>query len=291
MLRKEIIALALLAPVAVQAQPATAVGEAEQRFNNGIALYERHDYTAAYEEFRLAYELTKRWEVLFNLGVTAQRLARYRDAVHMLDRYLQEGGDAVPADRRAAVVAAEEDIQRVVAVVSVVVTGAPAKLDVDGHSEGMTPLDGPLLLTSGSHTLIATRGKEVDQKTIEVQSGNRLDVQLSPRALTIAHVTVRSLPDGAQLTLDARPLGRAPWIGDVEKGGHTLGATLTGYLDARQEITLEGGQERDVRLDLERIPPRWYEHWYVIAAAGAIVIAGGVAIYYGTRVDGIEYSP
>ena len=291
MLREAVIVLAIVAPAAARAQPALAVDEAARRFDNGIKLYERQDYAAAYEEFQRAYDLTKRWEVLFNVGVTAQKLSRYRDAVHALEQYLRDGGDAIPADRRAAVVAAEAEIRALVAEVTVTVAGGPARLEVDGHSEGATPLDSPLLLTSGSHTLVATRGDAKDGKTIDVASGNNLAVELAPRAApTTAHLFVRSLPDGAALALDGRSLGLAPWTGDVAKGGHTLAASLAGRSRVSQELTLEAGQDRQIVLELPEVRP-WYKHWYVIAGLGAIVAAGGVLVYVETRPSGIHYSP
>ena len=286
MFREAVIALALLVPAIGRAQSPDAVEEASRRFQNGVADFDAGDFRAASAEFERAYELTKRWEVLFNIGVSEKKLFRYREAIDALDRYLREGGSAVPADRRADVIAAEAEIRGLVAEVTVIVEGEPAKIEVDGLVQGATPLAGSLLLTSGHHEIAARRGDAIAKQEIDVQSGNQVEVRLVPIAPpTTAHLTVRSHPLGASLTLDDHPLGLAPWVGDVDKGGHTLGATLAGRNRVRQEITVDAGQNRDYLLELPEPAHPWYKHWYVLAALGAIVVGGVTVLYVETRTN------
>jgi len=270
MLREAVIAAALVAPALALADPA----DAEQRFQKGIAAYQSGDFASALDEFKQAYALSGRWEILFNIGVTAKAARDYRGAVDAFDQYLHDGADAIPADRRTAVKSAEDEIHGLVAEVTVAIDGAPAQLEVDDHHADPTR---PLLLAPGHHKLVATRDTAIDRKDIDVHSLDKLAVALVPHApVTTARLTVRSVPDRASLSFDDHPLGPTPWSGTVEQGGHTLVATLPGRERVRQEISVVAGQDRDYTLELPELPRPWYRHWYVYAGIGVVAAAGAV---------------
>ena len=288
------VASLLLAAAAAHAEPAPdARQEAATRFERGVKLYEAHDYAAALAEFEAAHRLVPRYEVLFNIGVTDKKLFRYNDAVRALTHYLDEGGSFVPRDRRAEVERELAEIRALVAEVAVSVEGAPAAIEVDGRLMGTTPLDGPLLLAAGAHTLKATRaGCDAAERTIDVVSGEHVAVALQPRAIvvapTTATLTLATRPDGAELVVDGRAAGRAPWSGTLDPGGHDVRATLAGHHPTRQEVMLTAGQTRTLTLELVALPPplRWYKRWYTWTAAAAVVVVAvgaGVGGWFATR--------
>lgn len=267
--------------------------EASTRFERGVKLYEAQDYAAALAEFEAAHKLVPRYQVLFNIGVTEKRLFRYNDAVRSLGRYLREGGDKVPRDRRDEVEKELAEIRALVAEVTVKVPGLPATIDVDGRAVGETPLSAPLLLPSGHHVVTATReGDEPARKELDVVSGEKVEVALEPRqrpkVATTARLSLTTRPAGAELAVDGKPVGPSPWNGTLQPGGHEIRASLRGYLDAKQETLLTAGQERALTVELMPIPPppKWYRRWYtwtIVAVVVAGAVGGGVGGYYATR--------
>lgn len=287
-----IAALAGAAPVRADepaAPPADdrALQEAATRYDRGVELARRGDDAAALAEFEAAYALSRRWEVLLNIGVTEKRLFRYGRAIRTLERYLAEGGDAVPAAKRRDVEAELTQLRELVGSLVVIVEGAPARITVDGLDEGETPLPGPLLLAPGAHTVRAERAGEVaDEQVVELVSGRTGEVTLRPRAapppVTTAQITLRSRPDGATLVLDDQPLGRAPWTGELVEGGHTVVVELPGHVRQARELTVVAGEERTVTIELSRVPPPpppLYRRPWVWGAAAAVVVGAAVTGY------------
>jgi hypothetical protein len=292
----------LLLPILAHADapPAPAADrktqEAMARFDRGVLLYQGNDFSAALAEFEAAYRLSPRYPMLFNIGVTQKKLFRYGEAVRSLRRYLDEGGANVPPERRAQVEEELAQIRALVAEVTVRVEGAPADIDVDGRAMGKTPLDAPLLLAAGPHTVRAQRaGDEAAEKKIQVVSGEKLEVALelhaAPKVPTTAHLTIATQPPGAELTIDGRFAGKEPWTGTLDPGGHQVRASLKGYVDAKGEIVLSAGQERTLTLDLSLVPPpakhvpvykKWWL-WTIVGVVAAGAVAAGVGGYFATR--------
>jgi hypothetical protein len=294
-MRAILIALLLL-PALARADQDRKTEEAMARFDRGVVLYQGNNFTAALAEFEAAYRLTPRYPMLFNIGVTQKRLFRYGEAVRSLRRYLDEGGANVPPERRAQVEEELALIRAVVAEVTVRVDGAPADIDVDSRAVGKTPLDGPLLLAAGPHTVGARRsGDEPAEKKIQVVSGERLEVvlELHPLAVvpTTARLTIATQPPGAELTIDGRFAGREPWSGTLGPGGHQVRAELKGYVNTHSEVVLSAGQERTLTLELQLVPPpqkrvpvykRWWL-WTIVGVVAAGAVAAGVGGYFATR--------
>jgi hypothetical protein len=96
----------LLAADAASAAPAevpSAAATASFHFRRGLELADRRLYEAALHEFRQAYELSPRFQVLYNIAQTERILARTEEAAEHFRRYLAEGGDAIDTDRRREV--------------------------------------------------------------------------------------------------------------------------------------------------------------------------------------------
>src|SRR5687768_3142733 len=85
------LALLLLASAA-NAQPPPADPERDERARNhyaaGNSYYQNGAYEDAVREFRLAYELSQRPALLFNLANAYERLGRVEEAADHLSRFL-----------------------------------------------------------------------------------------------------------------------------------------------------------------------------------------------------------
>ncbi len=86
-------------PGAVRAQETAVDAEARTHFAAARLHFERGAYEEAQREFLAAYELSPRAELLYNLYLTAERLADYDGAIGYLEHYLAEG--TPDAERRA----------------------------------------------------------------------------------------------------------------------------------------------------------------------------------------------
>jgi tetratricopeptide (TPR) repeat protein len=76
------------APSDAQGSPDDAA--AREYFERGRAAFEQADYESALVYFRHAYRLSKRGELQYNIGVTADRLQRETEALEAFEHYLEE---------------------------------------------------------------------------------------------------------------------------------------------------------------------------------------------------------
>jgi len=237
--------------------------EAAARFDRGIHFYDAGNFAAALAEFEAAQRAVPGWQLWLNIGLAHRQLFRYGEAVADFHRYLDEGGERIPRDKRALVDKELRDIAGLVAEVAVHVEGGPATVEVDGAGVGgaLFGAGRPLLLAPGPHVITASRdGAEPDRREVNVLSGQHLEITLAPRPRpTTAALSVTSHPEGADLTIDDSPVGRTPWSGELGVGGHEVRASLAGHATTRAEVVLTAGQRRTVTLELLAVaapPPR-----------------------------------
>ena len=85
-----------LCPVVAHAQPADPARDAEARlhFATGRDAFSRGDFASAVTEFERAYALSRRAQLLYNIGTTYERLHRWEEARSALQRYLDAVADA-----------------------------------------------------------------------------------------------------------------------------------------------------------------------------------------------------
>jgi hypothetical protein len=96
---------------------------------------------------------------------------------------------------------------------------------------------------------------------------------------------------GAAVTVSGEPRGVTPIAALTLRAPATYDIRVekTGYVPFSTKVVLPPDGEIKVEAELSRRggSDAWYQRWYVLAAAGAVVIgAGGTAIYYGTRDTG-----
>ncbi len=76
-------------PTFVRAQISTDA-EAKRLFEDGKEAFQDADYLGAFDMFRRAYELSKRGELLYNIGLAADRMRRDQEAHDAFEAYLRE---------------------------------------------------------------------------------------------------------------------------------------------------------------------------------------------------------
>jgi hypothetical protein len=156
------------------------IEEARAHFQKGVELYSEGDLNAARVELERAYELQPSYRLLYNLGQVAYEQRDYPAAERYYRDYLNQGGEAIEAERRADV---ERDLQRLqerVANVSIASSVAGAKLFVDGREVGRAPLAEPLRLSAGRRVFRAEApGHAPVSREVDVIGGEQRHVELT----------------------------------------------------------------------------------------------------------------
>ncbi|MBW2731402.1 MAG: PEGA domain-containing protein [Deltaproteobacteria bacterium] len=168
-----------------------------------------------------------------------------------------------------------------------------AKVYVDGREMGAIPLEKPLRLKVGRHTLkVAKTGYTpyIDVILIKRRKAAKVDIDLLPVAGVLA--VTASVPE-ARVYVDGRFVGLAPLTTEVQEGKHSIRVQKAGYHDFIATQKALPGAKLRLKATLKAMavgttpyrpapppPPRWYEKWYVWAgvAGGAIAVALAVAI-------------
>ncbi len=219
--------------------PPSPVAQARTHFERAVALYEEDDYRAALIEFNRAYSLAPSFQVLFNIGQSHYQLRDYANALESLERYLAEGGDKVPRDRRSQVDGELDELRGRVARLAVTANVDGAELLLDDAPLGRSPLPESAkstLVSAGRHTVRAQKnGYATDVKTVDIAGGDEAHVAfelvVTPRAVSLSR------------PLEMRPSSspsRAPAIAALAIGGAgVVVGTLFGVLAMHDKSALD----------------------------------------------------
>jgi hypothetical protein len=165
---------------AAVAQDDATVEAARARFKEGVEYFDNKEYERARLAFVQAYALKAHPAVLLNLAQSELRSGHEADAAAHFSRYLREHGEATE-EQRAAARDGLEQAKTVVGVVTLTVDESGAEVLVDGVAAGRTPLDDPLYLSPGEHTIVAQKGSETVKSTLIVEAGSSKSESLSLR--------------------------------------------------------------------------------------------------------------
>jgi hypothetical protein len=245
------------APARAAPAPAPARAEAAERFDRAMLLLDEGDDAAAAAELRRVYEIAPHPRVLYNLGLAYAALNRPVDAVAALDGLLAAPG-ALPADnlRRARQVR-DQQVGRVAALE--ITTNVPATIQVDGVDVARTPLDKPVAVAAGTRLVAAVSAGYLPVRreiTVAGQTTERVELELAPSELRLAHLTIRaSLPD-ADVLVDGQRVGRTPLPSSVAvpPGRRVVELRRAGYRSERRELTIDDGASGELGFELAEDP-------------------------------------
>lgn len=255
-----ILALGAAAEAGPRRKQASPVDESAARLKKGIALYGNEKYGPALEELRAAYRLSPSWELLFHIALCQRRLQRYEDALQSFEKYLADGGDQVPASKRAAVnneltelraltgkkpPALEPPKAPLKVVLAIESTPGKAKVSIDGKPAGQTPL--LMEIEVGKHLVTAEApGHLFWQKEVDLgaEEKHALQVTMEPdeaaagpqanrgrvpvAGILIAAVGAAAL--GGSIALSAHAAAQSREVTELYRSGGRWDA----YYDARQ---------------------------------------------------------
>jgi hypothetical protein len=244
--------LALSSPALAQQVTPAQEQEGRAHFERGLGLFQSQDFNGALAEFQAAYEIGRRPNVLYNIGVTQQALHHYPEAARAIEQYLREANP--PADRRAQVETGLREIQQYIGHVNL--TGLPngAVISVDGDRVGTTPLAAPLAVGTGRHVIEVQADGYIDgRETVTVAGGQNRDVHFTlrpvgtgpalPTATGGTALLIRGVPDSATVLID----GRVATVGQpaqVTAGVHTVRITAQGFSPYEGQVEVPANVQR-----------------------------------------------
>lgn len=288
--RSGAVALLLAATMLPSVATADDKESARTHFNRGVQLYHSKNLDGALAEFRRAYELAPSYRVLFNIGQLQYDLHEWAAAQRALEQYLAEGGDAVPADRKAQVMSLLEKCREFTAHVDLTVE-TPGVVTLDEVPVGKSPLRSDLIMDPGKHrlTLAPEGGGPLVVRSIEVASGDRVAVELAPAPEPTVTPIVTPVPVTPPVitlppeTAKTPPPSRTPaWISlgvtTALVGGTVASALITNNAQNALErqldnVPLDDGHVRGRRKDVKTAA-------VVTDILGATAIASGVLTTY-----------
>ena len=185
------LVLSLVVALALTATPARAsdnpAREAAKHFQRGVDLYNDGDFRGALVEFKKAYSMWPRANVLYDIGQTEYQLLDYASALKTMERYLAETGPN--AQHRAEVESTVEVLRGRVGRVILTTDGGACDVLLDDQPVGTTPLDGPLLVSVGPRTIaVHCAGDRAALKRLEIVAGETTRVELKVPAAPAAAV-------------------------------------------------------------------------------------------------------
>ena len=178
-----IVLIGLAAPFCLHAaEDPAARDEARRQFDLGVKRAREADYAAALAAFRKAYDASPNFSVLYNIAEVQRQLGDPASAVPTFERYLQEGGARISAERRAKVQALLEAEQRRTALVTFHLAPPSARVRLDGRwvdAAGVGTEEASMRVNAGTHEALAVMGDRASPaRTFAVAPGEAVTITL-----------------------------------------------------------------------------------------------------------------
>jgi hypothetical protein len=221
--------------------------DSEALINRGLELRQAGQDRQALPLFQEAAEKKKTPRALAQVGMCEYALGLWVEAEEHMQQALASRTDAWIHKNERNLKEALGEIQEKLGSIDVWGEPSGARVAVDGHAMGMLPLEHPLRLTTGRHSLlIEAAGFLTDTRFVEIKM----------RVLTREHVALGPLP-----VLTPPPQSTQP-AGTLVSTGAALGGPSAGNTASSSPSS-------------EPIYTRW---WFWTALGAVAVAAGGTAL-------------
>ena len=128
-----------------------------------------------------------------------------------------------------------------------------AEVYLEGRLQGRTPLR--LTLNEGTYRVeLRLPGHEPYQATVRVERGRETRLSASLRPLRTGELYLEARPEGAEVYIDGRLVGRSPLRVSLEAGLREVRVVAPGYGEYRAMVEVRPGES--VRLLVELVPVR-----------------------------------
>lgn len=247
-------------------------------FETGVEEFSAQRYESALAAFEESYHIRPTPSLLYNIGMCQKALFRYRDAVESFRRYLEGAND--PSHAHTARVRKElEDLSGLLVPIHLegILDGAQVLLDDEPIAAG--PLEGPLLIDPGAHTLtVKHHGHAAFERSIRAISASPLSIRVDLEPLP-ARLEVQCDSADATITIDNATYRGCPFHGALSPGDHKLRVAAPDRATFEQRLSLRAGEQSVVWAQLPRIPAA--DANASPYPLGRIRIAGAIALALG----------
>ncbi|HWL84658.1 MAG TPA: PEGA domain-containing protein [Polyangiaceae bacterium] len=236
-----------------------------------MKLYEEGNTVAARVEFERAYELAPTYRILYNIGLCYKKTNDYVEALRAFERYLTDGGDEIPEERRNAVNKEIQDLRPNIATVTITTNVPGATITVDDVAVGQTPITHKILVNPGRRRIAATKTGTFPATKSVVFAGS--DVELVSLEMVALPKT-----EGER----EREPRSVPWAAWAVTGALAAGAGVMGILalkaNSDQDDTVGRAGATRSEIDSARSKTKTFS---VLADVftGSAVVAGGISLY------------
>ena len=282
-----VLVLSLALPAAAQ----TDQDKAKALFTAGAAAYKAGDFLAAAQAFQKAYEVEPRSGLLFSVAQALRRqYVAAGDAKHarLAIKYYRDYLDEVKTGGRRleATQAVSELLQEVGDEGATGAMDFPTRLMVTSPTPGaVVQIDGGAVrkvpfndrIDPGEHTVkVMASGYQPAERKIDVKKGDIVPLDLpltgSPPLLEVIGA------DGADVTVDGKPVGEAPFPKPVEltPGSHFVTVEDSGYKAYGEELHFDYGARTSIEVDLPTTNQR--RAAYGVFAVGGVFVAGAAVV-------------
>jgi len=255
-------------------------GPAKESFEAAQVLVNNGDFSGAYAKFGQAYELSKDPRLLFDMAVCSRNLHDYAHMQGLLLRYEREAGESMSTDDRAGVESALATIRTLVGSVKLSVSEPEAAVAIDGERIGTTPIDEPIVLNLGKHTLSITKeGFTPIERALDIAGGSETPLGLSMVVQRHVGRLIVASDDGATVVVDGQSAARGHLDVQLPSGPHQVQVTEAGKRPFQSQVDLRDDETRslDVTLESESHSGRI---WPWIAGGAAVAIGAAVGGYF-----------
>ncbi len=206
--------------------PTDPVKQARVHYERCMELYSAGSTEPALVECERAYELAPSHKILYNVGIISKALRDYAGALRNLERYLDEGGDDIPGERRAEVERIIAQLSTMVATVDIRPNVDDAELYVDDVLVGKSPLRKPVRVNPGRRKVSAAKtGYAPATKIVSAAMTDSIRINL-----TLASLAATAAPAPAGASLADNPWATRAWVGWGVTAALAAGAGVTGVL-------------------------------------------------------------
>jgi hypothetical protein len=222
--------------------------EAKQLFDAGLRLMRLDDFAGASANFERSVALYPTQNSLFNLANCYKALQRYGEAIATVERLKRDFADKLKPEIKEAIERQQQEIQSLVARLTLQTVPADATITIDGKPVGKGPALGPLLLGPGEHEIEAARsGYRSQRRSVKLVSGAGRTEKFVLE-VEAGQVGVRANIAGAAVFVDGRQAGTTPLSEalSLPPGKHVLSLRAADHEDVERALEVQAGTRQDL---------------------------------------------
>jgi hypothetical protein len=251
--------------------------EAKRRFQRANALYQEGRYDDALHSYQAAYDLVPSPDILFNIGLSKEKVFDYEGCSLTFRQYLTKSKD----ERRNAQAQERLDRCRAQTLIPVKVSSLPPSAAVYvGSGEARRPsgrTPARLDLRPGTYEIgVETPGYVAQTQTVVVEEGLHPDIDFSLEKLS----TLRIEADvaGAEIEIDEKREGAAPLSREVKAGLYRVLVHKPGFAPVKREVRVGAGDQVSLVISLTALQHERQLDVHVQPPLPAEVLLDGVTL-------------